>query len=94
MSDSKNIVLCNVLKFYGEVFGVNCVDFDIEFGIMSFVGLNGLGKLILMNFVFGLLCLMQGIFEIFGMMLDDLEQFFCYVGYCMQIDSFFKGFIG
>ncbi|MEM1245207.1 MAG: ABC transporter ATP-binding protein [Acidobacteriota bacterium] len=94
MSDSKNIVLRNVSKFYGEVLGVNRVDLDIEPGITSLVGPNGSGKSTLMNLVSGLLRPTQGTLEILGMTPSDPEQLFRQVGYCTQIDSFPKGFTG
>jgi ABC-2 type transport system ATP-binding protein len=92
-SDNK-IVFENVSKFYGEVLGVNRVNLALPPGVTSLVGPNGSGKTTLMNLMTGLVRPTQGRITVLGLTPDQPEEFFRYVGYCTQFDSFPKGVTG
>jgi ABC-2 type transport system ATP-binding protein len=88
------IIFENVSKFYGEVLGVNRVNLSLPPGVTSLVGPNGSGKTTLMNLVTGLVRPTQGRVSVLGLTPDEPEEFFRYVGYCTQFDSFPKGVTG
>src|SRR5580765_1063392 len=88
------IIFENVSKFYGEVLGVNRVNLTLPPGVTSLVGPNGSGKTTLMNLVTGLVRPTQGRISVLGLTPDEPEEFFRYVGYCTQFDSFPKGVTG
>ncbi|HET6844170.1 MAG TPA: ABC transporter ATP-binding protein [Candidatus Angelobacter sp.] len=88
------IVFENVSKFYGEVLGVNRVNLTLPPGVTSLVGPNGSGKTTLMNLMTGLVQPTQGRVTVLGLTPDQPEEFFRYVGYCAQFDSFPKGVTG
>lgn len=88
------IVFEDVSKFYGEVLGVNRVHLSLPPGVTSLVGPNGSGKTTLMNLMTGLVRPTQGRISVLGLTPDQPEDFFRYVGYCTQFDSFPKGVTG
>ncbi len=88
------IVFEDVSKFYGEVLGVNRVNLSLPPGVTSLVGPNGSGKTTLMNLMTGLVRPTQGRISVLGLTPDQPEDFFRYVGYCTQFDSFPKGVTG
>jgi ABC-2 type transport system ATP-binding protein len=94
MKTNDKIIFDNVSKFYGEVLGVNRVNLSLPPGITSLVGPNGSGKTTLMNLMTGLVWPTQGSISVLGMTADRPEEFFRYVGYCTQFDSFPKGVTG
>lgn len=95
MSRADNrIVFENVSKFYGEVLGVNRVNLALPPGVTSLVGPNGSGKTTLMNLMTGLVQPTQGRVTVLGLTPNQPEEFFRYVGYCAQFDSFPKGVTG
>ena len=85
------IVFDNVSKFYGEVLGVNKVNFSLEPGITSLVGPNGSGKTTLMNLLTGLIKPSHGTIYVLGLTPQQPIEFFRKVGYCTQFDSFPPG---
>src|SRR5712672_2460411 len=91
---NSSIVFENVSKFYGEVLGVNRVNLTLPPGVTSLVGPNGSGKTTLMNLVTGLVRPTQGRVSVLGLSPSQPEEFFRYVGYCAQFDSFPKGVTG
>jgi ABC-2 type transport system ATP-binding protein len=91
---NSSIIFENVSKFYGEVLGVNRVNLTLPPGVTSLVGPNGSGKTTLMNLVTGLVRPTQGRVSVLGLTPDEPEEFFRYVGYCTQFDSFPKGVTG
>ena len=93
-SGNNRIVFENVSKFYGEVLGVNRVNLSLPPGVTSLVGPNGSGKTTLMNLMTGLIRPTQGKVSVLGLTPDQPEEFFRYVGYCTQFDSFPKGVTG
>ena len=92
-SDNR-IVFENVSKFYGEVLGVNRVNLSLPPGITSLVGPNGSGKTTLMNLMTGLVRPTQGRLSVLGLTPEEPEEFFRYVGYCTQFDSFPRSVTG
>ena len=88
------IVFEDVSKFYGEVLGVNRVHLSLPPGVTSLVGPNGSGKTTLMNLMTGLVRPTQGRISVLGLTPEQPEDFFRYVGYCTQFDSFPKGVTG
>ena len=93
-SGNNRIVFDNVSKFYGEVLGVNRVNLSLPPGVTSLVGPNGSGKTTLMNLMTGLVRPTQGSISVLGLTPDQPEEFFRYVGYCTQFDSFPKSVTG
>jgi ABC-2 type transport system ATP-binding protein len=91
---NNRIVFEDVSKFYGEVLGVNRVNLSLPPGVTSLVGPNGSGKTTLMNLMTGLVRPTQGRITVLGLTPDEPEEFFRYVGYCTQFDSFPKGVTG
>lgn len=91
---SREIILENVSKFYGDVLGVDRVNLAIPSGITSLVGPNGAGKTTLMNLMTGLIRPTRGTIRILGYSVDEPEELFKLVGYCTQFDSFPKGLTG
>src|SRR5271169_5217802 len=89
--DARQIVFDNVSKFYGEVLGVNKVNFSLEPGITSLVGPNGSGKTTLMNLLTGLIKPSHGAIYVLGLTPQQPIEFFRQVGYCTQFDSFPPG---
>ena len=94
MNTTGRIIFDNVSKFYGEVLGVNRVNLSLPSGVTSLVGPNGSGKTTLMNLMTGLVRPTQGTISVLGLTPDEPEEFFRYVGYCTQFDSFPKGVTG
>lgn len=88
------IVFRNVSKFYGEILGVNRVNLTIAPGITSLVGPNGSGKTTLMNLMTGLIQPTRGEIRVLGIVPDDPQSMFRFVGYCGQFDSFPRGMSG
>src|SRR6202521_1416805 len=91
---STQSVFDNVSKFYGEVLGVNKVNFSLEPGIPCLVGPNGSGKTTLMNLLTGLIKPSQGAIYVLGLTAQQPIEFFRQVGYCTQFDSFPPGTTG
>lgn len=91
---NNKIVFEDVSKFYGEVLGVNRVHLSLPPGVTSLVGPNGSGKTTLMNLMTGLVRPTQGRISVLGLTPEQPEDFFRYVGYCTQFDSFPKGVTG
>jgi len=91
---NNKIVFEDVSKFYGEVLGVNRVNLSLPPGVTSLVGPNGSGKTTLMNLMTGLIRSTEGRITVLGLTPDQPEEFFRYVGYCTQFDSFPKGVTG
>jgi ABC-2 type transport system ATP-binding protein len=94
MTDSANITLDNVSRFYGEVLGVNRVTLSIPPGITSLVGPNGSGKTTLMNLMTGLVRPTYGEIRVLGIAPSEPQKLFRLVGYSTQFDSFPKGLTG
>jgi ABC-2 type transport system ATP-binding protein len=94
MTDSANITLDNVSRFYGEVLGVNRVTLSIPPGITSLVGPNGSGKTTLMNLMTGLIRPTYGQIRVLGIAPSEPQQLFRIVGYSTQFDSFPAGLTG
>jgi ABC-2 type transport system ATP-binding protein len=94
MTDSANITLNNVSRFYGEVLGVNRVTLSIPPGITSLVGPNGSGKTTLMNLMTGLVRPTYGEIRVLGIAPSEPQKLFRLVGYSTQFDSFPKGLTG
>ena len=90
-ADARQIVFENVSKFYGEVLGVNKVNFSLDPGITSLVGPNGSGKTTLMNLMTGLIRPSRGTVHVLGLTPHQPIGFFRQVGYCTQFDSFPPG---
>jgi len=90
----RQIAFENVSKFYGEVLGVNRVNFALDPGITSLVGPNGSGKTTLMNLLTGLIKPTQGSIRVLGLTPNQPVEFFRKVGYCTQFDSFPPGTTG
>ena len=88
------IVFEDVSRFYGEVLGINRVNFSIPPGVTSLVGPNGSGKSTLMNLMAGLIRPTRGRIRVLGIPPDRPDQLFLMMGYCTQVDAFPRGLSG
>lgn len=93
-SKTRNIVLHDVSKFYGDILGVNHINLEIEPGIVGLVGPNGAGKSTLMNLIAGLIHPTRGEVEVRGVTPRQPEAFYRQLGYCTQYDTFPAGING
>ncbi len=81
-------------KWYGEVIGVNKISVIIRPGITGLLGPNGAGKTTLLNLIAGQLKPSQGEVKIRGRRPWSNPSVFRSVGYCPDIDSFYRGMTG
>ena len=78
----------NLSKWYGQVIGVNHLDFTIEPGVTGFLGPNGAGKTTLLRLMTGQLRPSQGSVSLGGEPVWDNHAILEQVGYCPEADAF------
>ncbi|NQT83071.1 ABC transporter ATP-binding protein [bacterium] len=83
-----------VSKWYGEVIAVNKFSVSIGPGVTGLLGPNGAGKTTLLNLMVGQLKPSQGEISIRGRRPWSDCSIHHYVGYCPDIDSFYRGMTG
>lgn len=75
-------------KWYGQVIGVNDLDFEIGPGVTGFLGPNGAGKTTLLRLMTGQLRPSQGAVSIEGEPVWNNHTLLRRVGYCPEADAF------
>ncbi len=83
-----------VSKWYGEVIGVNKITLTIRAGVTGLLGPNGAGKTTLLNLIVGQLKPSQGEVRIHGRSPWGNCSVYRFIGYCPDIDSFYRGMSG
>lgn len=83
-----------VSKWYGEVIGLNNVTASIGPGITGLLGHNGAGKTTFLSLVTGQLKPSMGSVTVFGKRPWNNPQVFVRLGYCPEVDSFWRGMTG
>ena len=78
----------NLSKWYGQVIGVNHLDFTIGPGVTGFLGPNGAGKTTLLRLMTGQLKPSQGSVTLAGEPVWDNHPLLRQVGYCPEADAF------
>ncbi len=81
-------------KWYGEVIAVNKITFSIKPGVTGLLGPNGAGKTTLLNLMVGQLKPNQGDITIRGRHPWSDYSIHRFVGFCPDIDSFYRGMTG
>ena len=81
-------------KWYGEVIGVNKITLSIRPGVTGLLGPNGAGKTTLLNLIAGQLKPSQGELRIRGMRPWGSFSVHRFLGYCPDIDTFYRTMTG
>ena len=89
-----NIVVKNLSKWYGQVIGVNNLDFTIGPGVTGFLGPNGSGKTTLLRLLTGQLKPSKGELSIEGVHVWNNHKILHDVGYCPEVDAFWNYLTG
>ena len=82
------IDVLNLSKWYGQVIGVNNLNFTIAPGVTGFLGPNGAGKTTLLRLLTGQLKPSKGQLTIEGEIVWNNHETLRKVGYCPEIDAF------
>jgi len=80
----------NLSKWYGQVIGINNLTFAIEPGVTGFLGPNGAGKTTLLRLLTGQLKPSKGMVTIDGEKIWNNHHLFQHIGYCPEMDAFWK----
>jgi len=88
------IELGDVSKWYGEVIGVNRISLSVASGVTGLLGPNGAGKTTLLNLIVGQLKPSQGEVRVRGRNPWRDRSVHRFVGYCPDIDSFYRAMTG
>lgn len=88
------IDVLNLSKWYGQVIGVNNLNFIIEPGVTGFLGPNGAGKTTLLRLLTGQLKPSKGQVAIDGEIVWNNHEILRKVGYCPEMDAFWSYLTG
>ena len=80
----------NLSKWYGQVIGVNNLNFEVSPGVTGFLGPNGAGKTTLLRLLTGQLRASKGDVQIGGQRVWGNHRLLKSVGYCPEIDAFWS----
>ncbi|MFC1627613.1 ABC transporter ATP-binding protein [Gemmatimonadota bacterium] len=78
----------NLSKWYGQVIGVNHLEFTIEPGVTGFLGPNGAGKTTLLRLMTGQLKPSQGSVTLEGETVWNNHDIMSRIGYCPEADAY------
>ncbi len=84
----------NLSKWYGQVIGVNSLNFTLESGVTGFLGPNGAGKTTLLRLMTGQLKPSKGQVAIAGELVWNNHQILRHIGYCPEMDAFWSYLTG
>ncbi|MFO7890508.1 MAG: ABC transporter ATP-binding protein [bacterium] len=84
----------NLSKWYGQVVGVNNLEFTIKPGVTGFLGPNGAGKTTLLRLLTGQLKPSKGELLINGKTIWNNYAILNEVGYCPELDDFWDYLTG
>lgn len=85
-----NIEVRNLSKWYGQVIGVNNLEFTLKPGVTGFLGPNGAGKTTLLRLLTGQLKPSKGSLSIDGQSVWNNHSVLSFVGYCPEADAFWN----
>ena len=85
-----NIEVKNISKWYGQVIGVNNLEFILKPGVTGFLGPNGAGKTTLLRLLTGQLKPSKGELTIGGEAVWNNHRILKEVGYCPEVDAFWS----
>jgi ABC-2 type transport system ATP-binding protein len=89
-----NVEAQKLSKWYGQVIGVNNCTFTIAPGVTGFLGPNGAGKTTLLRLMTGLLKPSKGTVTIDGEPVWNNHRLFDSIGYCPEVDAFWRFLTG
>ncbi|MBN2029604.1 ABC transporter ATP-binding protein [bacterium] len=89
-----SIAVENLSKWYGQVIGVNNLNFTIQPGVTGFLGPNGAGKTTLLRLLTGQLKPSKGKVTIDGNNIWNNHRVMQKVGYCPETDAFWNYLTG
>ncbi len=89
-----NIEAKNLSKWYGQVIGVNNLEFTIEPGVTGYLGPNGAGKTTLLRLFTGQLKPSKGSLFIDGEKVWNNHEILNKIGYCPELDNFWDYLTG
>ena len=89
-----NIHVQNLSKWYGQVIGVNNLEFTLKPGVTGFLGPNGAGKTTLLRLLTGQLKPSKGTLSIDGEPVWNNHDIMKQVGYCPEVDAFWSYLTG
>jgi ABC-2 type transport system ATP-binding protein len=88
------VEVVNLSKWYGQVIGVNNLSFTIGPGVTGFLGPNGAGKTTLIRILTGQLRPSSGRAGINGQNVWNNHGLMKHVGYCPEMDAFWRYLTG
>lgn len=88
------IDVLNLSKWYGQVIGVNNLNFTLGPGVTGFLGPNGAGKTTLLRLLTGQLKPSKGQLTIAGEIIWNNHEILRKVGYCPEMDAFWNYLTG
>ena len=88
------IDMLKLSKWYGQVIGVNNLNFTIEPGVTGFLGPNGAGKTTLLRLLTGQLKPSKGQVTLDGDVVWNNHEILQKVGYCPEVDAFWSYLTG
>lgn len=89
-----NIEVRNLSKWYGQVIGVNNLNFTLKPGVTGFLGPNGAGKTTLLRLLTGQLRPSKGSLAIDGRAVWNNHRIMEHIGYCPEVDAFWNYMTG
>lgn len=79
------LILKNVFKIINYIFIVQLIFFDVRKGeIFGFLGLNGLGKIIIFRMIVQFIKKIEGVILFKGRLDSDFEYFMKYIGVIIE----------
>jgi len=84
----------NLCKWYGNVLGASEISLEIDKGITGLLGPNGAGKSTFLKLICGQLKPNLGTVKIFDKKISSHKNVFEKIGYCPEIDSYYKQLTG
>jgi len=88
------VELRSVSKWYGEVVGLNDVTATIQTGLTGLLGHNGAGKSTLLSLITGQLRPSVGEIRVLGQRPWNNGRVLPRIGYCPEVDAFWRGLTG
>ena len=84
------VEVMNLSKWYGQVIGINNLNFNLGPGVTGFLGPNGAGKTTLIRLLTGQLKPSKGTASIGGEPIWNNFRMIAHVGYCPEMDAFWS----
>jgi ABC-2 type transport system ATP-binding protein len=81
-------------KWYGNILGISEISLELTDGVYGILGPNGAGKSTFLKIISGQLKQNLGQIEIFGQRVFNNPEIFKKMGFCAELDSFYKNVSG